>query len=165
MSPIQPAKRVPLQRFEYMPGTKYAHSRGVVGYVDAALNQDIERLRDLWEKVQASRVRDAIYDYLRAAYNLVLCWKVERHSRQRAKRALKINGLAPPRRPEPFAAVIMASVSPKKLDRRQLSKYSRALQYAASRQCHPNDLKRFIQDRHGGLNVCAAKYSRHLRRQ
>jgi hypothetical protein len=164
MSSIQPAKRVPLQRFEYKPGTKYAYFRGV-GYVDAALNQDIERLRDLWEKVQASRARDAIYDYLRAAYELVLCWKVEGHSRQRAKRALKINGLAPPRRPEPFAAVIAASVSPKRLDRRQLSKYSLALRYAASRHCHPNDLKRFIQDRHGGINACAAKYGRRLKRQ
>lgn len=164
MSPIQPGRGIPIQRFEFRPKIDYARSRGV-GYVDAALNQDTERLRDLWEKVQTSRARDAIYDYLAAAYELVLCWKVEGQKRQRARRALKINGLAPPKKPEPFAAVIAASVSPNKLDRRQLSKYSRALQYAARRGCHPKDLKRLIQHRHGGLNACAAKYSQRLRRQ
>jgi hypothetical protein len=148
-----------MEHFEFKPNIDYKNFCGV-SYVDVALNNDIERLREIWQKVQASRERSAIYLFLRAAYELVLCWKVEDHEIQRARRALKINGLAPPEEPEPFAAVIAASVSPKKLDRRQLSKFSRALRYAASRDCHPNDLKRFIQDRHGGLNACAGKYSR-----
>jgi hypothetical protein len=153
-----------MQRVKFEPKIDYKHFCGV-GFPDTALNQEIERLREHWEKVQASRRRAAIYDYLTAAFELVLCWKVERQEIQRARRALKINGLAPPKTPEPFAAVIAASMSPKKLDRRQLSKYSRALRYAASRGCHPSDLKRFIHDRHGGLNACAAKYGRRPRRQ
>lgn len=152
-----------MQRFEFKPKIDYTHSCGV-GYADTALNEDIERLREAWEKVQSSRNRDAIYLFLRVAYELVLCWKVECHEIQRATRALKINGLAPPEEPEPFAAVIAASVSPKKLDRRQLSKYSRALRCAASFDCRPKRLKRFIKDR-GGLNSCAARFGRRLRRQ
>jgi hypothetical protein len=163
MNPIDRVKGLPIQRFEFRPKIDYTHACSV-GYVDAALNQDIERLRERWQKVQASRARDAIYQYLRAAYELVLCWKVEEHASQRARRALKINGLAPPEEPEPFAAVIAASVSPEKLDRRQLSKYSRALRYAAACDCRPRRLKRFIKS-HGGLNSCATRFKRRLRRQ
>jgi hypothetical protein len=148
-----------MEHFEFKPKIDYSNFCGV-SYIDVALNNDIERLREIWQKVQASRARSAIYLFLAAAYQLVLCWQVEDHEAQRARRALKINGLAPPEEPEPFAAVIAASVSPKKLDRRQLSKWSRVLRYAASRHCHPSDLKRFIQDRHGGLNACAGKCNR-----
>ena len=157
MSSLSSAGRSSLQRFDFQPKVDYAHFCGV-GYSDTSLNQEIERLRDLWQKVQASRNRDAIYEFLTAAYELVLCWKVERQQVQRARRALKINGLAPPKDPEPFAAVIAASISPRKLDRRQLSKYSRALQWAARLDCHPRDLKRRIKDRRGGLNACAAAW-------
>src|ERR1700735_262706 len=152
-----------MQRFQFKPKIDYAHFCGV-GYADTALNQEIERLRALWQKVQASRDRDAIYEYLRAAYELVLCWKVECHEIQRARRALKINGLAPPEEPEPFGAVIAASISPKKLDRRQISKYSRVLRYAEARECHPKRLKGFIES-HGGLNGAAAKFRRWVERQ
>jgi len=161
MGPVYRGKGLPIQQFEFRPKIDYRHWCGV-GYVDAALNQDIERLRERWQNVQASRARDAIYKYLRAVYEIVLCWKVEEQEIQRARRALKINGLAPPEEPEPFAAVIAASVSPNKLDRRQLSKYSRALRYAATCDCHPRKLKRFIK-RRGGLNKCAAKFKRRLR--
>ena len=156
MNRTQPIKSLPIRYFEFKPRINYKHVCGV-SYVDQALFQDIERLRDLWQKVQASRARDAIYDYLRATFELILCWKAERQENQRARRALKINGLAPPKNPEPFGAVIAASVSPKRLDRRQLSKYSRALRYAEARGCHPERLKRLITAT-GGLNVCAARF-------
>jgi hypothetical protein len=136
-----------------------------VGYPDISLNQDIKRLRDLWHKVQGDRDRDAIYDYLTAVYELVEWWTVERRTIDRARRALRLNGLIVPEEPEPFAAVIAASVAPSHLDRRQLSKYARALQYAAARDCRAKKLKGFIKDRHGGINRCAAKVSRRLRRR
>jgi hypothetical protein len=164
MTSLSKPKPFPLQQFKFWPLLDYKHFSGV-GYLDPALNQDIERLRELWQQVQASRDRDAIYRFLRAAYELVLCWKVERHEVQHARRALKINGLAPPEEPEPFAAVIAASVSPGKLDRRQVSKYSRALRHAAACDCRPKELKRFIKGRWGGLNGCAAQFARHFRRQ
>jgi hypothetical protein len=49
-------------------------------------------------------------------------------------------------------------ISPGKLDRRKLSKYSRALRFAARLNCHASDLKRVVKDRRGGLNACAARF-------
>jgi hypothetical protein len=165
--PMRPSggKRFSFQPFEYKPKVNFKRSH-YVGSSDAALNQELETLRDLWLRVQSSRDRDAIYEYLTAAYELVLCWKIEDQQVQRAKRALKINGLAPPvNDPEPFAAVIAASVSPEKLDRRQVSKYSRVLRFAARLNCHPRDFKRLVKYRCGGLNACAARFNRCLKRQ
>ncbi len=136
-----------------------------MGYPDVSLNQDIKRLRELWQKVQGDRDRDAVYDFLTAVYELVEWWAAERRAMDRARRALRLNGLIVPEEPEPFSAVIAASVAPARLDRRQASKYARALQYAAARDCRAKKLKGFIKDRHGGINRCAAKFSRWLRRQ
>ena len=137
----------------------YSHHCGV-GYPDVSLNQDIKRLREIWHKVQGDRDRDAIYDYLTAVYELVEWWTVERRAIDRAGRALRLNGLVVTEEPEPFAAVIAASVAPARLDRRQASRYARALKYAAARDCRAKTLKGFIKDRHGGINRCAAKFSR-----
>jgi hypothetical protein len=135
-----------------------------VAYPNVSLNQDIKRLREIWQKVQGDRNRDAIYGYLTAVYELIEWWTAEMLAIDRAKRALRVNGLVVTEEPEPFGAVIAASVSPKKLDRRQLSKYSRALRYAAARGCRPKRLKGFIE-RHGGLNSAAARFRRRLRRE
>lgn len=149
-----------------LKGLMYSHKYlSGVGYYDTSLNHDIKRLRDIWHKVQADRDRDAIYDYLAAVFELVEWWAVERRAVERAERALRINGLLVREEPEPFAAVIAASVAPARLDRRQLSKYARALQYAAARHCRAKKLKGFVKDRHGGINRCAAKFSQRLRRR
>jgi hypothetical protein len=42
-----------------------------IPYTSAAMRQDLERLRGIWEDCQASRDRNAIYGYLSAVYNLV----------------------------------------------------------------------------------------------
>lgn len=135
-----------------------------VAYPDVSLNQDIKRLRALWNKVQADRHRDAIFDYLSGVYEVIEWWTAEGRAIDRARKALRVNGLVPIEEPEPFAAVIAASVAPGRLDRRQLSKYARALRYAAVRECRAKKLKGFIKDR-GGINGCAARFNRRLRRQ
>ena len=105
-------KGIAVRYFDFKPKIDYTRHYGV-GYADAALNEDIGRLRELWEKVQASRARDAIYDYLRAAYELVLCWKAEDQEGQRARRALKINGLAPSNDPEPLRRLLRQACRPR----------------------------------------------------
>jgi hypothetical protein len=134
-----------------------------VAYPDASLREDLNRRRVLWKKVQADRSRDAIYEYLTAVYELVEWWTMEKREIEYARRALRINGLIVTEEPEPFAAVIAASVAPGRLDRRQASKYSRALLYAAACDCRSKTLKRFIKEQ-GGLNDCAAECARRLRR-
>lgn len=130
-----------------------------VPYPDSSLNQDIKRLREVWDKVQADRHRDAIYDYLTAVFELVEWWTVERRAVELAERALRITGLLVPEEPDPFAAVIAASVAPRRLDRRQLSKYVRVLRQAFGRRCRARQLKHFIKNR-GGLNDCIAARGR-----
>jgi len=134
-----------------------------VHYPDASLNESIKRLRELWKKVQADRSRDAIYEYLTAVCELVEWWAAERREIEYAQRALRVNGLIVTEEPEPFAAVIAASVAPGRLDRRQLNKYSRALRYAAACDCNSKRLKRFIKEQ-GGINDCAAECASRLRR-
>jgi hypothetical protein len=43
-----------------------------IPYSSAALHQDLERLRGVWEDAQSSRDRNAIYAYLTAVYGLVV---------------------------------------------------------------------------------------------
>jgi hypothetical protein len=42
-----------------------------IPYTSAALRQDLERLRGIWDDCQASRDRNAIYRDLNAVYGLV----------------------------------------------------------------------------------------------
>jgi hypothetical protein len=44
---------------------------GGIPYSSAAMRQDLERVRGIWEDCQASRDRNAIYGYLTAVYDLV----------------------------------------------------------------------------------------------
>jgi hypothetical protein len=131
-----------------------------VPYKVISLNEDIKRLHAIWrDKVQQNRERDAVYIYLTAVYEVVSWWNVDGRAVERARRALKITGAFPVEEPEPFAAVIAASISPRRLDRRQLSKYSRVLRFAQRLNCHPSELKRLVKDRCGGLNACATRFT------
>ena len=136
----------------------YKHFCGVA-YPDISLKQDIKRLHELWHKVQADRSRDRVYDFLTATLELIEWWAVERRAVERAERALRITGLLVPKKADPFAAVIVASVSPDRLDRRKTIKYARVLRLAFDRGCRSKKLKNFIKKR-GGLNACIAARGR-----
>jgi hypothetical protein len=79
---------------------------------------------------QASRDRNAIYQYLTAVFELVLWWAKEDKAVERAHRALHLRGHNSVREPEPLAAVILCTSDPDKVDDRTRSKWSRALRYA-----------------------------------
>lgn len=133
-------------------------------YPDSCLNQDMIRIRNIWERVQASRDRNAIYDYLDAVFELIKWWNAEGRTAYRTKRALSINGLFVPEQPEPYSAIIAASVSPGRLDKRLINKYSRVLRFAAAFKDPDKRLDKFIK-KHGGLNRCAGEFSRRLARR
>jgi hypothetical protein len=63
-----------------------------------------------------------------------------------------------------YAAVIMLTADPKKVDAKQRSKWTRVLQYAAKYKPERELLRDFIQ-RKGGINKCAARYARRLGRK
>jgi hypothetical protein len=134
-----------------------------VPYTSAALRQDLERLRGIWDDCQASRDRNAIYGYLTAVYGLVAWWAAEGREINRARRALRLRRLKVSDREGPFAAVIRCTADQAKADKRTRSKWSRALRYAAAYKLDSEPLGRFIM-RKGGINACAARLSRWLGR-
>jgi hypothetical protein len=133
-----------------------------VPYSSAALRQDLERLRGIWEDCQASRDRNAIYGYLTAVYGLVAWWTAEGKEIERGRRALRLQRLEVSEREDSFAAIIRCTADPSKADKRTRSKWSRALRYAAAYKLVSEPLDQFIK-RNGGINACAARFSRCLR--
>jgi hypothetical protein len=135
--------------------------KATIPYSSAALRQDLERVRGIWEDCQATRDRDAIYGYLSAVYSLVAVWGAEGRDIDRARRALRLQRLAVSDREAPFAAIIRCTADPAKADKRTRSKWSRMLRYAAGYKSDSEPLDQFIR-RKGGINACAARYSRCL---
>ena len=140
-----------------MPG------RDTVPFSTEAMKASLLRLQNEWETVQASRDRDAIYQYLTAVFELVLWWAKEGRAVKRAHRALHLRGHNSAREPEPFAAVILCTSDPEKVDDRTQSKWSRVLRYAAEFKDLDESLRDFVKSR-GGINECAARFSRRLGR-
>ena len=130
-----------------------------VPYSSAALRQDMERLRGIWDDCQASRDRNAIYGYLTAVYGLVAWWTAAGRDLDRARRALRLCRLKVSDQEDPFSAVIRCTADPAKADKRTRSKWSRVMRYAAAYKPVPEPLDHFIR-RKGGINACAARFSR-----
>jgi hypothetical protein len=134
-----------------------------IPYSSAALRQDLERLRGIWEDCQANRDRDAIYTYLTAVYGLVAWWTAEGRDLERARRALSSQRLKVSDREDPFAAIIRCTADTAKADKRTRSKWSRLMRCAAAHKPVSEQLDQFIK-REGGINACAARYSRWMGR-
>jgi hypothetical protein len=134
-----------------------------VPYTTQALRQDLLRVRTAWEDCQASRKRDAIYDYLTAVFNLVAWWAAENRAFERARKALRLQRICPFDGEDPFAAVIRCTADPAKVDKRTRSKWSRLLRYVLAYKSPPEPLDQFIK-RKGGINVCASRCTRRLGR-
>jgi hypothetical protein len=64
----------------------------------------------------------------------------------------------------PFAAVILATADREKVDKRTRSKWSRVLRYAMEYKPSSEPLVAFIR-RKGGINKCAARFTRCLGRR
>ena len=135
-----------------------------VPYSREALRQDLLRVRNAWDDCQMSRDRNAIYGYLNAVFDLVAWWAAEDRAIGRARRALHLLGLDLPTTDEPFAAIIFCTSDRQKVDKRMRSKWSRALRYATEYKTTAEPLAAFIQ-RKGGINKCAARFTRCLGRR
>jgi hypothetical protein len=134
-----------------------------VPYSTEAMRQDLQRVRNAWEDAQSSRDRNEIYTYLSAVYGLIAWWTAEGREIDRARRALRLQRLEVSEREDPFAAVIRSTADPAKADKRTRSKWSRVMRYAAAYKLDSERLDQFIR-RKGGINACAACFTRCLRR-
>jgi hypothetical protein len=135
-----------------------------VPYTTKALSQDLLRVRNAWEECQSHRERDAIYGYLSAVFDLVMWWAAENRAVSRARWALKLQGVDATNADEPFAAIILATADGEKVDKRTRSKWSRVLRYAAEYKTSAEPLAAFVR-RKGGINKCAARFTRCLSRR
>jgi hypothetical protein len=132
-----------------------------IPYSREALRQDLLRVRNAWDECQASRDRNAIYGYLSAVFELVIWWKAEDRAIDRARWALRLQGLDLPTAHEPFAMVVLCTADRRKVDKRTRSKWSRVLRYAAEYKPVAEPLAAFVR-RKGGINACAARFTRCL---
>jgi hypothetical protein len=130
-----------------------------IPYSSEALRQDLTRVRNAWDKCQASRDRNAIYGYLSAVFDLVMWWAAEDRAISRARWALQLHGLDLPTTDEPFAMVILCTADPEKVDKRTRSKWSRMLRYAMKYKTNAQPLAAFVR-RKGGINECAERFTR-----
>jgi hypothetical protein len=128
-----------------------------IPYSKEALRQDLLRVRVAWEQCQASRDRNAIYRYLSAVFDLVMWW--EDCGTSRAHWALRLCRADLLSADEPFAAIILCTSDPAKVDKRTRSKWSRVLRYAAEYKTNAEPLTTFIR-RKGGINKCAERFTR-----
>ena len=96
-------------------------------------------------------------------FDLVIWWTAEDRAIDRARWALRLCRLDLPN-DEPFAAIILCTADPAKVDKRTRSKWSRALRYAAEYKSSSEPLAAFIQ-RKDGINECAARFARCLGRR
>jgi hypothetical protein len=120
-------------------------------------------VRKEWVDFQSSRDRSAIYAYLHQVYMQVDWWSKnpkEKEAELKAFRDANPNLNLPT---DEYAAVIICTADPKKIDGKMRSKLSRVLRYAEEYK-PPNELLRDFLQRKGGINTCAARYTRRLGR-
>jgi hypothetical protein len=127
-----------------------------------SIRQRLVEVCNVWEEFQETRDRDAVYRYLRAVFSIVRHYSWRRRSKKLVRRALQFAGLPVDMNADPFAVVIRCSCE-HKLDNKTISKWSRALRYAAKFKTPRVPLKTFIKKR-GGINGCTELFAKELGR-
>jgi hypothetical protein len=120
------------------------------------------RVSDAFDEFQESRVRDAIFKYLAAVFKVVVDYKGRRRTRRLLRRAFQFAGLPVDKNADPFAAVIRCTCE-RSVDNKTISKWARALRYAARCKTPRTPLKTFVKNM-GGINACAERYAIYLGR-
>jgi hypothetical protein len=124
------------------------------------LRARLEAAREAWDDFQASRARDAVYEYLGAVFETVMHYKVRRRTKKLLRYAFKSAGLPFGTNTDPFGAIIRCTCDGS-VDNKTISKWARALRYVAHCKAPRMPLKTFMKEA-GGVNACADGYSRHL---
>ena len=115
---------------------------------------ELERLRVVWQQVQHTRQRGAVYEFLDAVYSVVS--KFNRTGRgERLLRNLHRIDRKLRRIKEPYSAVIHHATD-HSVDGRTRSKWSRIMRRAEREMKRTEQLDDFIR-RNGGINECASR--------
>jgi hypothetical protein len=126
------------------------------------LGQRLVMVCNAFDQFQESRVRDAVYGYLKAVFALVVDCKGRRRAKRLLQRAFQFAGLPVDKNADPFATIIRCT-SERNVDNKTISKWARALRYVAHCKRPPTPLKKFVK-KMGGINACAERYTIYLGR-
>jgi len=121
------------------------------------LKRQIEEARDAWNAYQASRARDAVYDYLAVVFSIGERYQARTMSRSAFRQAFRTLGARLDDGADVFSALVRCTCAGA-LDRKTISKWARALRYALYSDVDKDQLKFFMKDK-GGINACAARYA------
>jgi hypothetical protein len=121
------------------------------------LGRRLGELSDIWDEVQEDRRREAVYRFLEAIFALVTSHKIAHQRKRLLRRAFKFAGLPFDPDVDPFAGIIRCTTGGE-VDRKTISKWSRALRFVAACKRPQTSLKRFMK-KAGGINGCAARYA------
>ena len=126
------------------------------------LRRRLIRVSDAFDEFQGSRVRNAVYKYLAAVFEVVMHYKMRRKTKRLLQHACRYAGLPVNKNADPFA-VIIRFTSDDRVDDKAISRWSRALRYVAHRKIHRTQLRSFMQEM-GGVNSCADRWAQRLGR-
>jgi hypothetical protein len=121
----------------------------------ARVRRWLEKVQVAWHEFQASRGRDAVYDYLRTVFTIVMHFKVRRRTKRLLRHAFEFASLRFDKSADPFASVIRCTCGGA-ADNKTISKWSRALRYAAIHKPPEMRLKAFMKQA-GGVNECVGE--------
>lgn len=126
------------------------------------LRRRLIKVSDAWDDFQEDRARDAIYGYLKTVFAIVLDHKGRRQTKRLLRRTFQFAGLALDKNADPFTAVIRCTCE-RNVDSKTVSKWARALRYAAHCKKPRTPLKTFVK-KLGGVNAVAERYAIYLGR-
>jgi hypothetical protein len=150
------ARTTPMPRAVARPGPVSSSTRS-----KDRLRRRLEEVHVKWRKFQGDRSRDAVYDYLQAVFAIVVHFKVRRRTKRLLRHAYDFADLPFDKKADFFTAVIRCT-SRDAADNKLISKWARALRYAAKRKPREMQLTVFMKAA-GGVNGCAAGYAKNRR--
>jgi hypothetical protein len=156
--PALPAKSAPIPKAVHRSDRKATRDSP-----EDRLGHRLVMVCNAWEDFQECRKRDAVYGYLKTIFALVVDCKGRRRTKRLLRRAVQFAGLPFDNNADPFTAVIRCTCE-RNIDNKTISKYSRALRYAARCKKPRTSLKTFIK-KMGGINACAERYARYFGRK
>jgi hypothetical protein len=130
---------------------------------EQSLRERLEVVAHAWDEFQSSCSRDAIYPFLQRVFSLVERYEKRGRRKRLLRNILKLTGFKADADTNVYSLVIRSATGSDDVDRKQTSKLSRVLRFAAEFKSKRVSLRAFIQAR-GGLNEVAALYARRLGR-
>ncbi len=121
------------------------------------IESELGRVRETWRSLQATRRRNAVFEYLTAVFDLIGRWRREGRLDRALQRAQMRQPNVRTRTDDPYTRLIVFTSDTSKTDAKTRSKWARALRWAEANKTKDETLVEFVR-RSGGINKCAARW-------